>query len=479
MAKSHTRFVCQNCGATQARWAGRCPECGEWNTLVESVAEAKPPSGAARSLSPQAANIARPLPDISNDGQERLPVPMAELSRVLGGGIVPGSVVLVSGDPGIGKSTLLLQLADLMGRDGKVLYASGEESAHQIKLRAQRLDITSPNLYLLSETNLEQILLQIEAVQPRLAIVDSIQSVYSQELDSSPGTVSQVRDCANALLRLAKAQGIPIFIVGHVTKAGSIAGPRVLEHMVDTVLYLEGERFHSFRLLRSVKNRYGSTNEVGVFEMCDRGMVEVANPSQVFLEERPSHATGSAVAVTMEGTRPLLVEIQALVSKSGMERPYRTCNGVDLNRVLLLAAVLTKRVGVRLSDQDIFVNVVGGLRIREPAIDLAIAVAIASSYYNAPVYQDLAIFGEVGLAGELRSVSQTERRLREALKLGFQRGLTPRAHRGQATSSQEITVLSARSLAEAVKLSVERDRGEQREPHPRQEGATRRPDARS
>ena len=459
MAKSRTRFVCQNCGATQPRWMGRCPECGEWNTLIETVVEPKSPRGAARGKAAQGDNLARPMTEIPSDSNMRLPVPMEELSRVLGGGIVPGSTVLVSGDPGIGKSTLLLQLSDLMSRDGApVLYASGEESLQQIKLRAGRLGIASPNLYLLSETNLTQILLQIESLHPRLAIVDSIQSIYSEELQSSAGTVSQVRDCANALLHLAKSRGIPVFLVGHVTKTGSIAGPRVLEHMVDTVLYLEGERFHAYRLLRSVKNRFGSTNEVGVFEMCDRGLAEVTNPSQVFLEERLGHASGSAVAVTMEGTRPLLVEIQALVSKSGMERPRRTCNGVDLNRLLLLAAVLSKRVGLRLGDQDIFVNVVGGLRVHEPAVDLAIAVAVASSYYDAPVHGDLAIFGEVGLAGELRSVSQGERRLREASKLGFQRGLMPKSSRRPSGAVEGLQVLAARSLAEAIGLALERDK---------------------
>jgi len=460
MAKSRTRFVCQNCGATQPRWMGRCPECGEWNTLIEAVVESSKHKAGPRVDHAPTANVARALPDVPTDGQQRLPVPIAELSRVLGGGIVPGSVVLVGGDPGIGKSTLLLQMADALSQSNdSVLYVSGEESLHQIKLRADRLGLHSPRLFLLAETNLEQILLQIDQSRPSVAIVDSIQSVYSEGLESSPGTVSQVRDCANALLRLAKDRHIPVFIVGHVTKTGNIAGPRVLEHMVDTVLYLEGERFHAYRLLRSVKNRFGSTNEVGVFSMCDRGMVEVANPSQVFLEERPQHATGSAVAVTMEGTRPLLVEIQALVSKSGMERPRRTCSGVDLNRVLLLSAVLAKRVGLRLGDQDIFVNVVGGLRIHEPAVDLAVAVAIASSYYNAPVHTDLAIFGEVGLSGELRSVSQADRRLREAGKLGFGRGLLPRLHR-ESIESPGIQLLTARTLAEAIRLSLDRDRAE-------------------
>ena len=403
---------------------------------------------------------ARPLSDIPADGHRRMPVPVGELSRVLGGGIVPGGVTLVGGDPGIGKSTLLLQLAGLMGMDGAPsLYISGEESLQQVKLRAERLGIHSPHLYVLSETSLEQILAQIEAVRPRLAIVDSVQSIYTENLTSSAGSVSQVKECATSLLRLAKALEIPVFLVGHVTKAGAIAGPRVLEHIVDTVLQLEGERFHAYRLLRSVKNRFGSTNEVGVFEMCETGMVEVPNPSQVFLEERLGSATGSAVAVTMEGTRPILVEIQALVSKAGLDHPRRTTNGVDMNRLLLLAAVLTKRVGLRLGDQDIFVNVVGGLRVHEPAVDLAIAAAIASSYYNRPVPDDLAIFGEVGLAGELRSVGQSDRRLREAAKLGFKRALMPRLRDKRGIESGGMQPLTARSLAEAMSMALGRGAG--------------------
>ncbi|MBC7237886.1 MAG: DNA repair protein RadA, partial [Chloroflexi bacterium] len=352
MAKSRTRFVCQNCGATQAKWMGRCPECEEWNTLVETVMESAAGSTFSVSMS-RAPSVPIPLTEIPANARPRIPVPMEELSRVLGGGIVPGAVMLIGGDPGIGKSTLLLQLAAVLAEHNKILYVSGEESLQQIKLRAERLHFANPNLYILAETNLDQILSHIEQLNPTLAVVDSIQSVYSEALTSSAGSISQVRDCASALLRLAKARDISIFLVGHVTKTGSIAGPRVLEHIVDTVLYLEGERFHTYRLLRSVKNRFGSTNEIGVFEMRDSGLVEVSNPSQVFLEERLGHATGSAVAVTMEGTRPLLVEVQALVSQGSPERPRRTCNGVDLNRVLLLTAVLTKRVGLRLSDQDI------------------------------------------------------------------------------------------------------------------------------
>jgi len=457
MSPARRRFVCENCGATQSGWMGRCPECGEWNTMVESVIDSPSRSvTGAMVASPIVLNTqACALNAIPLQAQTRMPVPLEEMSRVLGGGIVPGSVVLISGDPGIGKSTLLLQLAALLGEGPeRVLYASGEESLHQIKMRADRLAMRSENLYLLSETNLAQILGQIEQLRPALAIVDSIQSVYSDEQSASPGSVSQVRACAAALQRQAKELGVATFLVGHVTKAGSIAGPRVLEHIVDTVLYLEGERFHSYRLLRSVKNRFGSTNEVGVFEMTDRGMIEVANPSQVFLEERIEQATGSTVAVTMEGTRPILVEVQALVSPGIPERPRRTCNGVDLNRLLLLAAVLTKRVGLPLGEQDIFVNVVGGLHVQEPAVDLAVASAIASSYYSRPVRPHMAIFGEVGLAGELRSVGQSDRRVREAAKLGFDEILMPRTRGDAALARDGAQPLFCRTVAEAISQAL-------------------------
>jgi len=398
-----------------------------------------------------------PLTSISADGFERIPVPMGEFNHTLGGGIVPGSIILVGGDPGIGKSTLLLQIAaQLAERVGNILYVSGEESAQQIKMRADRLAMGGQRLYVLAETNLDRILTHIERMRPRAVIVDSIQSVYLEALTSSAGSLGQVRECAAALLRLGMGYQSPIFIVGHVTKTGNIAGPRVLEHMVDTVLYLEGERFHSYRLLRSVKNRFGSTNEVGVFEMDAEGLREVTNPSEVFLSERLADASGSATAVTLEGTRPLLVEIQALTSITSLGFPRRTANGVDVNRLLLLVAVLSKRVGLHLSNQDVFVNVVGGLRISEPAVDLAVAIAIASSFRNAPVASDLAIVGEIGLSGELRSVTQIERRLKEAAKLGFKRCLLPRASLRKKDVPTEIEPVGARSLMEALDIALGR-----------------------
>jgi DNA repair protein RadA/Sms len=454
MPKTQTRYVCQQCGSVQSKWMGRCPDCGEWNTLVETVVETRKESAARPAVA--LTNQPQPLPAISAAGAARLPLPMQELSRVLGGGIVPGSAVLIGGDPGIGKSTLLLQLSAMLADAGqKVLYVSGEESAQQIKMRAERLDIRSPNLYLLSEINLEQILEQIERMQPGLAIVDSIQSVYSERFESAAGSVTQVREGASELLRLGKAQNIPIFLVGHVTKAGAIAGPRVLEHIVDTVLYLEGERFHTYRLLRSVKNRFGSTNEVGVFEMTEAGLVEVSNPSEAFLAERLPNAAGSAIAVTMEGTRPLLVEIQALSSTTNFGLPRRTANGVDFNRLLLLTAVLTKRVGLALGDQDIFVNIVGGLKIDEPAADLSIAVAIASGYHSKPVAADLAIVGEVGLSGELRSVGHIGRRLDEAARLGFKRCLLPRSVAQKELGAHGgLEVVGARTLSQALDIAL-------------------------
>jgi DNA repair protein RadA/Sms len=420
--------------------------------MVETVVRPEPRtlrrSGVQRSA-PQR------LPTVSADGLERLPLSMPEFSRVLGGGIVPGSLVLVGGDPGIGKSTLLLQIAALVGEtSGDVLYVSGEESVQQLKMRADRLGITTDRLLLLTETHLETIISHIEQLRPCMAVVDSIQTMYLEDLTSAAGSVSQVRESAARLMHVAKGQGLPIFLVGHVTKAGAIAGPRVLEHIVDTVLYLEGDRFHAYRLLRSVKNRFGATAEVGVFEMGNEGLTEVANPSEAFLAERLPQAAGSAIAVTIEGTRPLLLEIQALASTTSFGLPRRTANGIDFNRLLLLVAVLTRRVGVRLSDQDVFVNVIGGLRVGEPAADLAVATAIASSFRNVPVAADMALVGEVGLSGELRSVSQLDRRLNEAAKLGFRRCLVPKSWRRGVTADTDIEVLAARSLTEALDLAL-------------------------
>lgn len=453
MAKSRVKYVCQSCGATVLKWSGQCRDCGEWNTLVETIVDSHRDRTAARAWTPLSQAV--PLPEIQADQFQRLPVAMDELARVLGGGIVPGSVILVGGDPGIGKSTLLLQVSALLAAEqGPVLYVSGEESVHQIKMRAGRLGLEEPGLYVVSEVSLDQILAHIEQLRPSLAVMDSIQAVSSEELESSAGSVSQVKACATALLRLAKTNGTPIFLVGHVTKAGAIAGPRVLEHIVDAVLYLEGDRFHAHRLLRSVKNRFGSTNEVGVFEMTELGMAEVSNPSEAFLAERLPDAAGSAIAVTMEGTRPLLVEIQALASTTSFGLPRRTANGIDFNRLLLLVAVLSKRVGLRLFDQDVFVNVVGGLRVNEPAADLAVALSIASSFQNLPLPADLAAVGEVGLSGELRAVGHLSRRLNEAAKLGFGRCLVPATHRRPGDLPQGMEIIPVRSVADALAVAL-------------------------
>jgi len=454
MAKPRSRYVCQTCGATQSGWMGRCPECGEWNTLVETLVEA-PRRAAPLPSGPAGANKPLSLPEIRLDVDGKRAVPLAELSRVLGGGIVPGSVTLVSGDPGIGKSTLLLQVAALVSSDEEpALYVSAEESAQQIKMRAERLGLVAAALYVYGESRLEQILSRVEELRPSLLVVDSIQAVRLEALESAAGSVSQVRECASALVRLAKDLGVSVFIVGHVTKAGSIAGPRLLEHIVDTVLYLEGERFHSYRLLRSVKNRFGSTDEVGVFEMGEHGLGEVPNPSEVFLAERLERATGSAIAITMEGTRPILVEVQALASPTSLAYPRRTGNGVDANRLMLLTAVLIKRAGLGLAEQDIYVNLVGGLRVREPAVDLPVAVSIASSYYNRPLHTDMALFGEVGLAGELRSVGHTERRVREAAKMGFGRVLMPMVRSSRMPEVNGVEMVFVRTLAEAIDLAL-------------------------
>ncbi|MEZ4636024.1 MAG: DNA repair protein RadA [Caldilineaceae bacterium] len=456
MPKTKVRYVCSECGSAQMKWMGKCPDCGEWNTLEETAMDDSPVSRSNGVLANLAAPQPLALPDIPTEPSQRVVLSNGELNRVLGGGIVPGAGILVGGDPGIGKSTLLIQMAaEVAAKGGKVLYVSAEESAYQISQRAGRLGIREPNLLILSDTVLEQILERILEVQPALIIVDSVQAIHSSSSNSAAGTVSQVRDCTAHLLRLVKQQNVPLFLVGHVTKEGTIAGPRVLEHMVDAVLQLEGERFHSYRLLRSIKNRFGSTNEVGVFEMGERGMEEVTNPSEFFLAERLPNASGSAIAVPLEGSRPLLVEIQALSSATAFSQPRRTGNGIDFNRLLLVAAVLSKRVGLNLAVQDIFVNVIGGMKIGEPAADLAIAAAIASSYRNLPIAADLAIIGEVGLSGELRSVSHLPRRLSEAAKLGFKRAIVPRsALRRKDDLPRGIEVLGMRTLSDALGLAL-------------------------
>ena len=432
------------------RWTGKCPDCGEWNTLVEEVyKESKTESH----RTPLSAIAPQKLSDIRAEDIRRLPINIGELSRVLGGGIVPGSLVLIGGEPGIGKSTLLLQAAVSVAQNsGTTLYVSGEESNQQLKMRAERLGVGDSDLYLLTDTNLDNMMYQIETMRPRLAIIDSIQTMYLDSIASSAGTVSQVRECAQRLQAMAKSTDIPIFIVGHVTKEGSIAGPKVLEHIVDTVLQLEGDRFHALRLLRSMKNRFGATSEVGVFEMAGSGMVEVTNPSEAFLAERMKNAPGSSIAVTMEGTRPLLVEVQALTSSTQNPMPRRTANGFDYNRLFILLAVLGKRVGIRLYDQDVFINIVGGMSIDEPAADLAIAAAIASANKGIPVPADMAIIGEIGLSGEVRSVGQLSARLNEAAKLGFKRCIIPKTARPVESPAETLQLMPVRSLGEALDI---------------------------
>jgi DNA repair protein RadA/Sms len=468
MAKVKTQFVCQQCGRVTLRQMGRCPQCGTYNSMVEQIV-AEPRKGDERRPAGAVTSAPKRLRQIEGDVEARLPLPLEEFARVLGGGIVPGSLVLVGGDPGIGKSTLLAQMAMLIADEsGPVLYVSGEESERQIKMRALRLaqdddqhearaTSRSPlpeNLFLVNETNLDLILEHIQSVKPRVVVIDSIQTTYLQGLTSAAGSVSQVRECAARLQGLAKASGIAIFLIGHVTKEGTLAGPRVLEHIVDTVLQLEGDRYQAYRLLRAVKNRFGATSEVGVFEMAGSGMLEVRNPSEAFLAERMINAPGSAIAVTMEGTRPLLVEIQGLTSVTTFGNPRRTPNGIDYYRLLLITAVLSKRVGLRLADQDVFVNVVGGLKISEPAADLAVAAALTSSVKDRPAIADCALIGEIGLSGELRAVSYLPQRLREAKQLGFRTVIVPQTVRRGETWPEGLTVVQARSLREALEAAL-------------------------
>nr|WP_231908766.1 DNA repair protein RadA [Candidatus Nitrospira inopinata] len=449
--KAKTTFSCQSCGHQAPRWLGRCPDCGGWNTMKEER-QATPGKGRPMALKTMQTQ-ATPIGEIEVVGEDRRLTHIGEFDRVLGGGVIPGAVILIGGDPGIGKTTLLLQaLPRLATAAAPVLYVSGEESPRQIKMRGQRLGVEHPHLLILAETSLEQILKTVQEIQPAAIVVDSIQTVYTEQLTSAPGSISQVQEVAGQLMWFAKRAGVPVFIIGHVTKEGAIAGPRLLEHIVDTVLYFEGDRGHSYRILRAVKNRFGSTNEIGVFEMKDAGLEEVGNPSELFLAERPQRSTGSVVVSSLEGTRPILVELQALVSSTGYAMPKRVANGVDLNRVSLLLAVMEKRLGVHLSGQDVYVNVVGGLRIDEPATDLGIVAAVTSSLREIPVEPGLLILGEVGLGGEVRAISQAELRIREAAKMGFKRCLLPERNLMKLDAIDGMELIGIQDVREALNV---------------------------
>ncbi|MFH1046332.1 MAG: DNA repair protein RadA [Candidatus Omnitrophota bacterium] len=456
MAKVKTVFVCQQCGYQSVKWLGRCPDCNNWNTLVEE--SQSPLEQPARYQFAACASPPQSLQDVEISAEIRQPTGIKEFDRILGGGIVAGSVILVGGEPGIGKSTLLLQASAQYGSTaGKVLYVSAEESIRQTKLRAERLGAIPKDVYIVSETNVNLIAQYIKEYSPALVVIDSIQVMYSPEFSSSPGSVSQVRECAGMLIALAKSSNIPMILVGHVTKDGSLAGPRVLEHMVDTVLYFEGERQISFRILRAVKNRFGSTNEIGIFQMTGRGLEEVANPSQFLLSERPKEANGSVVVPCIEGTRPLLVEIQALVSRSNLTMPRRWCSGLDYNRIALLIAVLEKRVGLGLASNDIFVNVVGGVKIQEPAVDLAVAVAVASSFKEVAVLADVVILGEVGLSAEVRAITQAEARIAEAERLGFSRCIIAKNNlKDLKGNKRAIELIGVDTIAQALEAALKR-----------------------
>lgn len=448
MAKPRTIFSCQNCGAQQPRWVGRCPDCGGWNTFVEEMDEVAP----KREPIGQSGSAPCPITDIDGDAGTHVPTGIAELDRVLGSGYIPGGVALIGGDPGIGKSTIVMQaLAKIAANGGQILYVTGEESASQVRLRAERMNALHPGLIVLTENCIERISEEIRRLKPLVVAIDSIQTMYTNDLPSAPGTVGQVRESAAKLISLAKSSNTAMFLVGHVTKDGAIAGPKVLEHMVDTVLYFEGERGHAFRILRTMKNRFGSTNEIGVFEMTGHGLKEVPNPSGIFLAEKPKEVAGSVVVASLEGSRPVLLELQALVTSSGFGTPRRTAIGVDANRVALLVAVLEKIEGLDLKGQDIFLNVAGGIRINEPAADLGVIAAIDSSYRNRPLNHETVVIGEVGLAGEIRAVMGVEMRLKEAEKMGFRRALLPKSNlKAKIPSKMEIYGVS--NVGECLRL---------------------------
>ncbi len=455
-SKSKTVYICEDCGAQSPKWLGKCPHCGKWNTLTEQTVEPEPPAGRAprRTSMTGAAveNRATRFSDMELPSYMRSETGLGELDRVLGGGLVTGSVVLLSGEPGIGKSTLLMQISDALGQNRRVLYVSGEESGGQLKLRARRLGVSGEHLYILTETNLEHILAEMNDVKPDVVILDSIQTIYSDNTNSTPGSVSQVRECALTFINKAKSEGISMLLVGHVNKEGGIAGPKVLEHMVDAVLYFEGERQQAYRIIRAVKNRYGSTNEIGVFEMTDRGLDEVANPSEMLLAGRPKNVSGNCALCTVEGTRPLIAEVQALVTPTVFPAPRRTGNGVDYNRMCLILAVLEKRLGLKFYQNDVYMNVIGGLSLSEPAADLALAAALVSSLTDRIVPDDLIVIGELGLAGECRAVTNLELRVREAARLGFKRAIVPyRNVQKRKIEVDGMTVIPVKGIFEVVK----------------------------
>ncbi|HEX7065063.1 MAG TPA: DNA repair protein RadA [Bacillales bacterium] len=453
MGKQKVKYICQECGYESAKWMGRCPGCQSWNTMAEEMTA--PAKKARGGITQGGGGRPQAISEVKGEREPRVLTEMAELNRVLGGGVVPGSLVLVGGDPGIGKSTLLLQASDQLARHKhKILYISGEESAKQTKLRADRFGIKSDHLYVMAETDLDAIQKAVEDIDPQFLVIDSIQTMHRSDLSSAPGSVSQVRECTAELMRISKTKGVATFIVGHVTKEGAIAGPRLLEHMVDAVLYFEGERHHTYRILRAVKNRFGSTNEIGVFEMKEAGLEEVRNPSEIFLEERSEGAAGSTVVASMEGTRTVLVEVQALVTPTSFGNPRRMATGIDQNRVSLLMAVLEKRVGLLLQNQDAYLKVAGGVRLDEPAIDLAIAVSIASSFRDRSANPSDVVIGEVGLTGEVRRVSRIEQRIHEAAKLGFTRAIISKRNLGGWTVPEGIEIIGVSNVAEALRHTV-------------------------
>ncbi len=454
MAKLKTKWICQNCGYETAKYLGKCPDCGQWNTLVEEVFESISPSQAAKTVLND--TIPCLINDIEIDRSIRFTTGIEEFDRVLGGGLVQGSIVLLAGDPGIGKSTILLQTGKAICKDGRTaLYVSAEESASQVKLRAQRLGVQSNSLYIYSQTNFEAIKRQIDEIKPQILIIDSIQAVYTDSVTSSPGSVSQIRECTNILMDIAKNKNITVVVIGHVTKEGNIAGPKVLEHMVDTVIYFEGDRYKSYRLLRCMKNRFGTTNEVGVFNMCDDGLHEISNPSELFLNERTQNNTpGSVIIATNEGSRPLLIEIQALVGTTSYPSPRRVSNGIDYNRLLQILAVLEKRIGLNLSKQDVYVNVIGGLEIDEPAADLGVALAVATCARDVCVSPDTVIVGEIGLSGEIRAINNLDKRIKESEKLGFKKIIVPQTNTLKKEEFKNINIIQVKRLMDAITACV-------------------------